>query len=128
MGKTSRKAILPVGAVGILALLIAWVLTHFGAGMGGSGSLAPQNSPQQPAAPVQAQPAGSMQVIVSGDRYLVDGNEMTLDQVMAKARSASAVRITSGPDSRMGATMALERAMETAHLSYTMETLPAQGQ
>jgi hypothetical protein len=128
MGKTYRKAILPVGAVGILALLIAWVLTHFGAGLGGSGSLAPQSSSPPPAARVRPEPAGSMQVIVSGDRYLVDGNVLTMDEVMAMARSASAIRITSGPDSRVGATMDLEKAMESAHLSYTMETLPAQGQ
>jgi hypothetical protein len=126
MGKANRRIILPAGAVGVLALLIAWVLTHLGSGTG-SGTPGSQNS-QPPDQHVQTQPGGAIQVVISGDRYLVEGNDVSIEQAVAMARGAASIRIVSGPDSRMGAKMDLEKAMDSAHLSYTVETSPVPGQ
>jgi hypothetical protein len=120
-----RRAALPAGALAALVLLCAWLLNHLGSGPGlatGSGS---NNSPPAPAG--AAQPAATMQVVISEDRYLVEGTDVPLDQVVARAGSGK-VRIVSGPDARMGAERELETALDSAHVSWALEAQPVAGQ
>ena len=127
MGKGTRKIILPAGIVSLLAVLIAWVLTHLGGGFGGGSNFDTQHGP--PASqPVQSQPGGAMQVVISGDRYLVEGKDVSIEQAVGMAKGAAAVRIVSGPDSRMGAKLDLKKAMDVAHVAYMLETSPVPGQ
>jgi hypothetical protein len=121
----ARRAALPAGVLTALILLCAWLINHLGGGAGlatGSGS---NNSP--PAPPAAPTPATTMEVRIRDDRYLVQGKEVPLDQVVGQAAGAN-VKILSGPDARMGTERDLETALNAAHVSWALEAQPVTGQ
>jgi hypothetical protein len=120
-----RKALLPAGVVALLAAIIGWVLSHLGGGGLGAGGTA-GSSQDAPAHTAAAQSGGTMEVQIREDGYFVDGSEMTPDQIVAAAGS-SAVKVVSGPDSRMGALRDLEKVLDTAHISWALEAQPVSG-
>jgi hypothetical protein len=120
-----RRAALPAGALAALVLLCAWLINHLGGGVGmatGSGQDHPAAAHSPP--PVSTTP---LQVVIQGDRYLVEGKEVALDQVVGRA-AGSPVRIVSGPDARMGTQKDLESALDAAHVSWALEAQPVTGQ
>ena len=124
--KRVRRAALPAGALAALVLLLVWLLNHLGSGAGlGTGSGSNQSPAGANASPPP--PATSMQVVIRDDRYLIQGKEVPLDQVVGQAAGAT-VRIVSGPDARMGAEKGLESALDAAHVSWALEAQPVTGQ
>jgi hypothetical protein len=123
--KRARKAVLPIGLIGGLAFLFAWILSHLGAGVGtgnGAGSEAAQS-----AASAATQPAGPLEVTIRGDGYWVDDSESTIDKIVAAAAGRTgptAVRIVAGPDSRLGAERDLEKSLDQARLTWSLEAEP----
>jgi hypothetical protein len=67
-----------------------------------------------------------MTVVIREDRYLVDGNEWSLDQIVAAAgnrgKQSPPLKIISEPDSRLGTERAIEAALDAAHVTYSVET------
>jgi hypothetical protein len=122
-----RKFLLPAGGIALLAFLLAWVLTHLGAGIGGGGGTASQDTSATTHSPA-TQAGPPMEVVIQEDRYTVDAKELTLYQIVAMAAASPSVKIVSGPDSRMGAERDLEKALDDAHLSWSLEAEPVSGQ
>ena len=125
------RKIVSRGVFVILVVVAAWILNHLGGnGMGvlpdsGKTALPQPSTPAPSGATTQA-----MQVVIREDGYYVGGDEQTIEQIVAsaaEARSASgpAVKIISGPDSRVGAEQDLETALNNAHLPWTLESGPA---
>jgi hypothetical protein len=121
-----RKTVLPVGGLAALVLLVAWVLNHLSGHGGGSGD-ASIGTAVAPAAPAQA--TQTMQVVIQDDRYLVSGKDMTLADIVSAAGAGHAdgpaIKIVSGPDSRLGTERELENALDAAHLAWGLEAQPA---
>jgi hypothetical protein len=131
--KFSRKMALRAALLVALILILSWILSNFagrgaGAGEGPGGGSSP--------AAVERGDSGSprtpIQVFIQEDRYLVDGKEMTLDQILAAAGpgggSAAAVKIVSGSDSRLGAERDLENALDSKHLPWALEAEPVRSE
>jgi hypothetical protein len=119
---------------GVVAAIVfvAWILSHFmggGAGLGVGGSLENANAPRSTPPVLSTQPTEAMVVVVTGDRYMVSGREMTLASIIAAAGNPqpgrTAVMIVSGPDARLGTQKDLQNALDAAGLSWGMQTEPA---
>jgi len=112
-----------------LVLIAAWLLNHLGAGSGlgllpEPSIVATPHSHPVPGSLVATSQA--MQVTIREDGYFVDGNQKSIPDIVesaSHARSASgpAVRIVSGPESRVGAERDLEMALDGANLPWTLE-------
>jgi hypothetical protein len=120
-----RKAILPGGIVAILAIIIGWILSHLGGGLGSGGGASGSGT-----SPVKTTGGGQnpvVQVVVREDGYYVDDKPLTLSEVLAAAGPSVAgppVKIIGGPDSRMGAERDLENAFNTAHIPWVAQDSP----
>jgi|GEM_PF-5974794 len=125
-----RRLMIRAGAIGLLVIVMAWILSHFlGHGNGsGSGSGSGMTTSTQPASTAQGviQSAEPLEVVIHEDRYVSDGREMTTAQIIAGAagHAAPAVKIISGADSRLGSQRDLESALDAAHVSWAIESEP----
>jgi hypothetical protein len=110
-------------------LIAAWLLDHIGSGSG-FGLLPEPSVVEMPHShPVDDSPLiipQAMQVTIREDGYFVDGNQKSIPDIVEAAShsrpaSGPAVRIVSGPESRVGAEKDLEMALDKANLPWTLE-------
>src|ERR1700683_2487274 len=118
-----RKAIFRLGVAAVLILAVAWLITHTGPGGGsGSGGLPLQSSASPPSS--IADPSKAIQIAIHEDQYSIDGHVQSLDQVLGTAKSTPSVKIIVGADSRVGSQLDLQKALDNAHIAWSLESGP----
>jgi hypothetical protein len=118
-----------------LVLIAAWLLDHLGAGSGLGLLPEPSIVATAPSRPVQGSlliTSQAMQVTIREDGYFIDGNQKSLSDIVedashARPATGPAVRIVSGPESRVGAERDLEMALDEANLPWTLEAGTAEA-
>ena len=126
-----RRRVLGVGIMALI-FLVAWMMNHLGPGTGiglGTGIVPGDNHTTELPRPSPVVSAEPMRVVVQDDQYLVGGSDKSIQQIVQAAQASSpssgaAVKIVSGPDSRVGAQHDLEAALDNAGLSWSLEADP----
>jgi len=120
-----RKFFTRLGVLAVLILAVAWLISHIGPGGGGSGWVGIPSSSSPPPQSSGTDLTKAVQIEIHGDQYLIDGQAQSIDQVLAAAKGAPSVKIVTGSDSRVGAQSDLQKALDNAHIAWTLESNPA---
>jgi hypothetical protein len=123
--RSIRKFFTRLALLAALILAVAWLISHISPGGGGSGwvGIPSSNSPAPQGSGTDSTKA--VQIEIHGDQYLIDGQSQSIDQVLAAAKAAPGVKIVTGSDSRVGAQNDLQKALDNAHIAWTLESNPA---